>query len=217
MQYSKPRLPHPADTIARMFVLDKIAFGDVAPLSMQIAAGECVGLRGDSGCGKTRLLRALADMDEHAGSVALDGVDANVMPANQWRRQVALLPAESQWWHDTVGEHFSDRQAITPALETMGFSEAALSWQVSRCSSGEKQRLAILRLLANQPRVLLLDEPTANLDPDNTLRVERLIQDYIAANGAACLWVSHNRLQLQRVASRQLECAGGAIREVADG
>ncbi len=217
MQYSKLQLQHPADTIARMFVMDKIAFGDIAPLSMRIAAGECVGLRGDSGCGKTRLLRALADMDEHAGGATLDGVDANAMPANQWRRQVALLPAESQWWHDTVGEHFSDRRAVTPALDAMGFSEAALGWQVSRCSSGEKQRLAILRLLANQPRVLLLDEPTANLDPDNTLRVENLIQDYIAARGAACLWVSHNRLQLQRVARRQLECVGGAIREVADG
>lgn len=217
MQYSKPRLQHPADTIARMFVLDKIAFGGIAPLSMQLAAGECVGLRGESGCGKTRLLRALADMDEHAGSAALDGVEANAMPANQWRRQVALLPAESQWWHDTVGEHFTDRQAILPALDAMGFTEATLHWQVSRCSSGEKQRLAILRLLANQPRVLLLDEPTANLDPDNTIRVERLIQDYIASHRAACLWVSHNRLQLQRVASRQLECFGGAFHEVADG
>jgi len=200
-----------------MFVMQQIGFKGMAPLSMQLAAGECVGLGGDSGCGKTRLLRALADMDEHIGSVALDGVDASAMPASQWRKQVVLLPAESQWWHDTVGEHFSDRQAITPALEAMGFSEATLGWQLSRCSSGEKQRLAILRLLANQPRVLLLDEPTANLDPDNTLRVENLILDYIAANGAACLWVSHNRLQRQRVARRQLECIGGAFHELADG
>ena len=217
MQYSKPPPNHLPDTIARMFVMQQIGFEGMAPLSMQLAAGECVGLCGDSGCGKTRLLRALADMDEHTGSVALDGVDANAMPASQWRRQVALLPAESQWWHDTVGEHFSDARAILPALEVMGFTEASLHWQLSRCSSGEKQRLSILRLLASQPRVLLLDEPTANLDPDNTIRVEHLILDYIASHRAACLWVSHNRLQLQRVARRQLECAGGAIREVADG
>ena len=177
---------------------------------MKISAGECIGLSGESGCGKSRLLRALADMDPHAGCVALDGVLSNDLDANEWRKQVTLLPAESQWWFDSVGDHFVD--AIGFGL--LGFSDDALSWQVSRCSSGEKQRLAILRCLANRPTVLLLDEPTANLDPDNTARVEQLVKRYLKQNRALCIWVSHDSLQLERMAIRRYEMIDGEMHEV---
>ena len=70
-----------------------------------------------------------------------------------------------------------------------------------RCSSGEKQRLSILRLLANRPKVLLLDEPTANLDAENTRNVEALLIDYLTENNAVALWVSHDHAQLKRVVS----------------
>jgi ABC-type iron transport system FetAB ATPase subunit len=83
---------------------------------------------------------------------------------------------------------------------------------VIRLSSGEKQRLALLRLLANQPRVLLLDEPTANLDPENTRRVEAVIREYCRERAAAVVWVSHDREQAARVADRQFEVADGRLR-----
>ncbi len=197
-----------------MFVLQAMAFEGLVPVSLRIGAGECIGLNGESGCGKSRLLRALADMDEHSGSASLDGVACETMPPAQWRRRVALLPAESQWWHDTVGEHFERRDTVQADLSVLGFDVQVFDWQVSRCSSGEKQRLAILRLLASRPEVLLLDEPTANLDPDNTVRVEKLILRYLAQRGAACLWVSHDVLQLQRVAARHYQCIDGELREV---
>ena len=76
------------------------------PYSLHIAAGECVALRGPSGSGKSLLLRAIADLDPHEGEVTLDGVACEMIPAPEWRRQVALLPVESQWWLDEVGEHF---------------------------------------------------------------------------------------------------------------
>lgn len=196
--------------MASMFVLDNLYFSDVAPVSLQIEAGECIGITGESGCGKTRLLRALADMDEHEGSVSCAGTRSDEMSADAWRKQVALLPAESQWWFDRVGEHFDDADID---VSSMSFGQQVLDWQVSRCSSGERQRLAILRCLANQPRVLLLDEPTANLDPDNTLRVEALIGDYIEKHNAACIWVGHNRLQLKRVADRCYEFIDDVITE----
>jgi ABC-type iron transport system FetAB ATPase subunit len=195
---------------ASMFEIDQIAFEGIAPVSMQLQAGECVGLSGDSGCGKSRLLRAIADMDTHQGRARLHGEAETDMPASDWRRQVALLPAESQWWLDTVGQHFD---TATADLSQLGFDEATFDWEISRCSSGEKQRLSILRSLANRPRVLLLDEPTANLDPENAIRVEALIRDYVAANAACCIWVSHNQLQLQRIASRRLQIIDGRVVE----
>ncbi len=185
-----------------MLVLEQISYPGLSPVSFRVDASECVGLSGLSGCGKTRLLRAVADMDEHRGFASLDNDSAASMPAQVWRRRVALLPAESQWWFDTVGEHFAD---VETDLSPLGFTQETMGWEISRCSSGEKQRLSILRCLANRPAALLLDEPTANLDPDNALRVESLIARYIDDNQASCIWVSHNHLQLRRVAQRAFE------------
>jgi ABC-type iron transport system FetAB ATPase subunit len=109
------------------------------------------------------------------------------------------LPAESQWWFDSVAPHF----ASETNQAALGFDDEVMHWQLSRCSSGEKQRLAVLRLLANRPKVLLLDEPTANLDPENTGKVEALIAEYLAGNRAVAIWVSHNRAHLERVASER--------------
>lgn len=90
------------------------------------------------------------------------------------------------------------------AWQALGFGEEVLRWQVSRLSQGEKQRLGLLRLLSLQPRVLLLDEPTANLDKKNTQRVERFVMDYRAQHQAAVIWVTHSQEQAMRVASRHL-------------
>ncbi len=193
-----------------MLTLDGIAFDGLAPVSLVLDAGECLGISGSSGSGKTRLLRVIADLDEHQGSALLDGSPCESMPAPDWRRQVGLLPAESLWWFDRVAEHFPEKQSDLSAL---GFDDSILQQSVSRCSSGEKQRLAILRCLANQPRVVLLDEPTANLDADNTARVEALIQDYLDSTQACCIWVSHNHEQLQRMSNRQMVLIDGELRE----
>jgi ATPase subunit of ABC transporter with duplicated ATPase domains len=119
---------------------------------------------------------------------------------------VALLPAESQWWAATVAEHFAtfDEQN----LGRLGFEAGTGQWRIERLSSGEKQRLALLRLLANRPEVLLLDEPTANLDADNRQRVEILVREYLKDTGASCLWVSHDPAQLERLCDRRMTMNG---------
>ncbi len=181
------------------------------PFDLSIDAGECVSLRGPSGSGKSLLLRAIADLDPHQGEVWLDGVPCEQIPAPQWRRQVALLPVESQWWQDKVGAHFPD--AHCPWLEPLGFDETALGWQVSRLSSGEKQRLALARALMNRPRVLLLDEPTASLDEISAAALEAVVADYRHAASAAVLWVSHSAAQAARVASRHYQLTPQGVQE----
>lgn len=180
--------------------VDKLLIHDVGPVSLDIDKGECVGLSGRSGSGKSLFLRAIADMEPHGGTVCLDGIEQALIPAPSWRRQVALLPSESRWWSDAVGDHFATSDAS--ALNRLGFDADILTWPVSRLSSGERQRLALLRLLENQPHLLLLDEPTANLDEESSATVEDLIRSYREETGAAVVWVGHQRVQLYRVASR---------------
>jgi ABC-type iron transport system FetAB ATPase subunit len=100
-------------------------------------------------------------------------------------------------------------------LQALGFTTEVMQWQVSRCSTGERQRLALIRLLCNQPRVLLLDEPTASLDPANVGKAEQLLKEYLQANAAAAIWVSHDPEQVKRVANRQIVIERDQIREQA--
>ncbi len=183
----------------------------VGPLDFSVAAGECVCLSGASGAGKSLLMRALADMEPHLGRVSLDGVACDGIAPTQWRRNVALLTAESAWWHDRVGEHFS--RIDESLLAELGFDKQMMSAEVYGLSTGERQRLALLRLLAGRPRVLLLDEPTASLDPQNTERVERLLTRYREERDAGVLWVSHDPLQVRRVAHRHWRLADGRLHE----
>lgn len=193
-----------------MLRLEDLEIPDVEPINLTIASGECIGLSGESGSGKTRLLRAIADMDEHGGQVYEDDVAQDQVRAHEWRRRVALLPAESQWWFDTIEEHFN---AHDEHIKALGFQPDVMSWNVSRCSSGEKQRLSVLRMLSNCPRVLLLDEPTANLDENNATRVEQLVKKYLARHNAIAIWVSHDELQLRRVAQKRYHLSAGQLKE----
>ncbi len=171
----------------------------IGPLDLEIPEGACICLSGASGSGKSLTLRALADLDPHEGEVALNGNKAADISGPEWRRWVGLLPAESHWWRDTVGEHF--QEVDEALLARVGFSRDVMQWQISRLSTGERQRLALLRLLGNRPRALLLDEPTASLDRENISRVEDLINEYRQQHGAAVLWVSHDPEQIARVSS----------------
>lgn len=205
----------------------------LGPVDLVIASAELVTLAGPSGSGKSLLLRALADLDRHEGEVRLDGTPRTALSGPQWRRRVGLLPAESHWWADQVGDHFpapSPDAAPGPtggptggpsggpavgsadqALRRLGFEPDVLAWSVLRLSSGERQRLALARLLANGPEALLLDEATANLDPVNRDRVEALVQDYRRERSAAVLWVSHDPEQRRRLGGRRLVICDGRL------
>jgi ABC-type iron transport system FetAB ATPase subunit len=177
------------------------------PYTFTIRRRECVGLSGKSGIGKTQLLRAITDLIPHTGLVSLDGVSSTALSAPVWRSRVTMIPAEPLWWYPAVGDHFSTDLypgSFEENLDAVGFSEDVLQWQVTRLSTGEKQRLALVRGLCNAPSVLLLDEPCSSLDGYHTTLVENFILKYLQHNSASILWVSHDPEQLQRVTEREL-------------
>jgi UDP-glucose/iron transport system ATP-binding protein len=191
------------------FNIQALKYLDFGPINLQIEASEIIGLNGPSGSGKSRLLRSLADLDEHTGNVLLRTIEQRSLKAHEWRAQVALLSAETYWWLDTVGEHF--KKFSTEKASALGFVNDVSVWPVSRLSSGEKQRLGLLRLLENEPDVLLLDEPTANLDPANEQLFENYVMNYIHVKPACAIWVSHDVEQLKRISQRQYKIQQGQL------
>ena len=185
-----------------MLQLIQLSLPRLDPLEFTLNPGEILGLSGPSGSGKTRLLRALADLDPHSGEICLDNQPQTFFAAHDWRRQVMLVPAESQWWFDSVAEHFPDQRVVD--WQALGFERDPGAWSIDRLSTGEKQRLALLRALAYQPRVLLLDEPTANLDEHSRIKVESWLLNVIRTQRKTAIWVSHDNAQLQRVADQRL-------------
>ncbi len=181
-------------------------------MSLLLQPGECICLTGPSGAGKSMLLRAVADLIPHAGDAQLDETKCSEMKPSQWRHQVGYLPAESHWWSERVGDHFP--HLPEDGFRQLGFTPQVMDWQVSRLSTGEKQRLALLRLLANQPRALLLDEPTASLDAVNVRNVESMIRDYRLQHASPIIWISHDAEQVRRVADRVFELKDGIVQEV---
>jgi len=182
------------------------------PFTFDVRAGECIAIQGPSGAGKSVLLRMLADLDPHDGDALLDGRPESSMPAPDWRAAVVYQAAEPAWWEPTARAHFAgaDRDVIDATLAALGLSPKLLDTNIDRLSTGERQRLALVRSLARRPRVLLLDEPTAALDPDAVARAEALLGDCLA-RGMAVLIVTHAAEQARRLAQRVFHVEQGKL------
>ncbi|MBF0446202.1 MAG: ATP-binding cassette domain-containing protein [Magnetococcales bacterium] len=182
-------------------------------LSTVISPGEIVCLSGSSGSGKSLLLRAIVDLDTHKGDVWFNNQLASETPPTLWRKQVGYLPPTSFWWNDVVANHFVKTADALVYMEALNIPKEAMDWQINRMSTGEKQRMSIVRMLCNQPKVLLLDEPTANLDLKTTHAVESMVINYTKMQNSSVIWVSHDLAQVKRVAKRHLAIDGNKITE----
>jgi ABC-type iron transport system FetAB ATPase subunit len=182
------------------------------PFTFTVAAGQCLAITGPSGSGKTVLLRMIADLDPHDGSITFGGTDRASLTAPAWRRLAGLVPARSGWWADTIGDHFPrEREAEWRRLGTeLLVPEALFGRSIEEASTGERQRLALIRALLAEPRLLLLDEPTASLDPVSTQAVEALIAKRLAA-GTTAIWVTHDAAQASRVGDMALHMRAGGV------
>lgn len=194
-----------------------LTFLDKGPFTFLVRRGECVGLSGRSGIGKTQLLRAVTDLIPHQGTISLGGRTCSSYPAPVWRSMVTMVAADSSWWYDRVGEHF-DVVAGATFIDTffplMGVEREMLGWQVRRLSTGERQRLALLRALQINPAVLLLDEPSSGLDGYHTDLLERCIAGLRQEKNISVIWVSHDPEQLKRVAMRELRMEANGLVEL---
>ena len=196
--------PPPGPAPARLAVrgLGSVLAG---PFELALRAGECLAIAGESGAGKSLFLRMLADLDPNEGEVRLDGVERRSLSGPQWRRRAPYVAAESGWWLPTAAEHFApDRRAAAQALAgELGLGAAQFEGEVARLSTGERQRLAIVRALVLDSPVLLLDEPTGPLDPASTGKVEALLRQRMD-RGAAIVLVSHDPAQAERLGAQRL-------------
>lgn len=199
---------------AMLLELQNLTRLHIGPINLAVERGECVSISGRSGSGKSVLLRAIADLDPHEGEVLLEGQACSSMPAPQWRRQVTYVAAESGWWEETVRQHFADDTDFSTLFPRVGIDPQAADAPVHHLSTGERQRLALVRALCLNSKVLLLDEPTSALDPDSVRMVEGLLRERLAA-GVAILLVTHDAEQAQRLGTCHLHLTEGRLEEVA--
>jgi ABC-type iron transport system FetAB ATPase subunit len=175
------------------------------PFDLTVEPGECVAVTGPSGAGKSLLLRMIADLDPSQGEVFLGAIERRSLPASAWRRRVVYSAAEPGWWSESIQDHFRGEamafaRAMAPAL---GLAPGLLDGPVVRLSTGERQRLALIRALALASPVLLLDEPTGALDEESTQRVEAVLRARLAARVSIAM-VTHSPEQATRLGHRHL-------------
>jgi ABC-type iron transport system FetAB ATPase subunit len=154
----------------------------------------------------------IADLDPNQGEVWLNGTERNSISAPEWRRKATYVSAESGWWADTVIEHFarSKRSEVAGLAARLGLHADLLDASIARLSTGEKQRLALVRALLQYPPVLLLDEPTGPLDEESVTRVEALLRERMAT-GVSILLVTHDANQAERMADQRYRMAAGRL------
>jgi putative ABC transport system ATP-binding protein len=193
-------------------------------ISLSVHGGDRIAVSGPTGSGKTLLLRALALLDSfEAAKFSWRGksVVPEVVPA--YRGSVMYLHQRPALIEGTVEDnlrlpyslkvwknHSFDRVKATQLLREAGRDENFLQQSDQNLSGGERQIVAIVRVLQLQPTILLLDEPTASLDASSAAAIERLV-DLWYANDRAFLWVSHSSAQAERVATKTVRLQNGRM------
>ncbi len=176
---------------------------------LQVAPGRTLALLGPSGAGKSTLLRLLNFLEApDAGQLTYDGrLVPSEGPPMAVRRQVTTLFQRPLLLDATVWDNVAyglrlrggyNRAAVAAALAQVGLTHMARA-AGRTLSGGEAQRVALARALAIEPRVLLLDEPTANLDPANVASIEAIVRE-LGRQGTTVVLVTHNLFQARRMA-----------------
>lgn len=187
----------------------KRAYGDrivIDDLSLRIARGEFVALLGESGCGKTTLLRALAGLDPIQGG----RIEAPRRPAVVFQEH-RLLPWENLWRNVAVGLAGNGARArAAAALREVGLGDRLDDWP-RNLSGGQAQRVALARALVQEPELLLLDEPFAALDALTRIRMHGLVVRLVARHRPGVLLVTHDVDEALALADRILVMRDGVI------
>jgi sulfonate transport system ATP-binding protein len=185
------------------------AYGDrlvLDGLDLGIARGEFVVLLGESGCGKTTLLRALAGLDPIEGG----HIDAPRRPAVVFQEH-RLLPWDSLWRNVSLNlPPKGARERAAAALAEVGLAERLDDWPRT-LSGGQAQRVALARALVQEPELLLLDEPFAALDALTRIKMQRLVKELVAKHRPGVLLVTHDVDEAIALGDRVLVMRRGII------
>jgi putative ABC transport system ATP-binding protein len=209
-------------------------------VSFAVKPGHVFTVLGPSGSGKSTLLRAIDRLIEPtSGRVLLDGRPAADLPVQQLRRRVGMVFQTAALFDGTVMDNVlygprlranderapddaragrssrSDRDAAhdqaSGLLRRVGLPDSFCDKPVDELSGGEAQRVSLARALANEPEVLLLDEPTAALDPSASLLIEDLLEQLSGETDLTFIFVTHNLPQARRIGDHGLLLADGRV------
>jgi tungstate transport system ATP-binding protein len=196
--------------------------------ALEVRRGEVLALVGPSGAGKSTLLRLLNFLESPAsGTIEFEGapVDARgAVPLALIRRVTTVFQRPALLGTSVIGNvayglrvrgAARPRERALAALARVGLDHLA-DEPARTLSGGEMQRVALARALVIAPGVLLLDEPTANLDPYNVQLIERTIADMHHSGGTTIVLVTHNIFQARRLAERVALLLDGRVVEIAD-
>jgi ABC-type multidrug transport system fused ATPase/permease subunit len=185
-------------------------------MSASAAAGAVTALLGPSGAGKSTALRCLVRLEEpERGRVLVDGVDVREQDPLALRRRVGLVTQAPVMLPGTVSDNLRyatpgplDDAALEAALRRSGLAADFLARDAGALSGGERARVAIARALTRDPQALLLDEPTAALDPARAAEIEALAVE-LAGEGLAVVLTTHDIALVRRAADRAVLIAAG--------
>jgi len=197
----------------------------VAGVSFAVAAGETFGLVGESGCGKSTVLRALAGLNtDYGGEVRLDGTALPPHRPRAFFKRVQMVfqdPYGSLHPRQTIQAQLLEplrnqgmappTDAVGAALDSVGLPRTAAFRYPHQLSGGQRQRVAIARALMLQPEVLLLDEPTSALDVSVQAEILNLLMDLRAQRGLTYILVSHDLAVVAHMCHRIAVMQGGRI------
>lgn len=195
-------------------------------INLTIEDGEFVFIVGSSGSGKSTLIKLLMkELEPDSGSITVDGVNINKMKKRyipKYRRRIGVVFQDFRLLKDrNAYENIAFAQRVISAsgkeirrrvpemLNMVGLSAKYKSYP-RQLSGGEQQRVAIARALVNKPEYLFADEPTGNLDPENSREIMRIL-DQVNQNGTTVVVVTHNREIVDEMQKRVLTMQRGVI------